>query len=217
MNWAELIVDIEPAGTVTLLDFLKDLKGIDDVAQDTELTTALNIAGGICESYVDSVIAKRPCEEYFQSYFGRVTLHNIPIDTTEPLTVSLDGVEQTGYSIFQGRWQLPHLTRQSHQMDTPLDWRTYQQAVVGYTAGYDPIPVDLAQAIIYVASDLSTAAGTGAPAGGASGEVKSMSIHDVGSISYDVGSSSGGGSISSFGVINEAAAHLMSKYKRMAA
>ena len=205
----------------TLLDFLKAYLGIDpaDTSNDGELSSALNSAGDMCETYIDRIIAQRVATEYFQSHFGVVTLHNHPIDLNADVSVFLDGVEQTGYKVIRQRWGLPHLTRQNYQHDMPLDWRAYDQIIVNYTAGWEPIPSDLAQAIVYVASDIYASQGTGTPpgGGGASGAVKSMSIHDVGSISYDVGSSSSssGGSISSFGVINDSATHILSRYKRM--
>lgn len=205
----------------TLLDMFKDYVGIDpaDTTQDETLSQSLNMAGDMCEAYIDRVIAKRSIDQYFQSHFGRVTLHNHPVDTSVAPVVLLDGVEQTDYKIFLAPWGLANLTRQNCQHDMPLDWRAYEQVVVTYTAGFDPVPSDLAQAIVYVASDLFGAIGTGTPpGGGGSGEIKSMTIHDVGSISYDVGSSgSSGGTIESFGVINDSAAHLLSRYKRMGA
>ena len=207
----------------TLLDTLKLYLGIDpaDATQDAELSLALNSAGDMCETYLDRIIAKRVATEYFQSHFGRVTLHNYPVDLNAAVSVFLDGVEQTSYEVIRERWGVPHLTRQNCQHDAPLDWRGYKQVIVNYTAGWEPIPSDLAQAIVYVAADIQASQGTGAPpgGGGASGAVKSMSIYDVGSISYDVGStsSSSGGAITSFGVINDSATHILSRYKRMAA
>jgi hypothetical protein len=204
-----------------LLNALKEYLGIepDDTSQDAELLRALNLAGSVCETYLDRVIAKREVGEHFQSYFGRVTLHHTPVDHTADVTVTLDGVEMSGFEVYEERWKLPHLTRQGMQMDMPLDWRKYDRVTVTYTAGYDPIPDDLAQALVYVAADLFASQGTGTlpGGGGSSGAVKSMSIHDVGSITYDVGNTNtgGGGSISSFGLINETATHLLSKYKRM--
>ena len=218
IGWGALLVE----GGDTLLDTLKIYLGIDvaDATNDAELNRALDLSGETCERYIDRVIAKRSVDEFFQSYFGRVTLHNYPVDTTVDPVVTVDDVTDTGYSFFLQRWGLAHLTRQPGQRDQPLDWRNYQQVIVKYTTGYDPLPVDLAQALVYVAADYYTSEGRGTPpgGGGGSGEIKSMSIYDVGSISYDVGSSSSsGGTISSFGVINEAATHLLSKYKRLSA
>lgn len=213
-----------PYGNQTLLDLFKLYLGIDvgDTTKDTELSFSLDAAGQICEQYIDRVIGKRPVEEYFQSYFGRVTLHNYPVDTAQDVTVTLNGQEQSDYEVYEERWRLPHLTRQAVQHDMPLDWRAYDRVVVSYTAGFDPIPSDLSQAIIYTAADIYSSQGQGilpGGGGGGSGAIKSMSIHDVGSITYDVGVAQGpsGGSISSFGVINETAAHLLHRYKRMAA
>lgn len=214
-------VSVEALAPQTLLDLMKLYMGIDsgDASQDEALGRALNMAGPICEKYVDRLISKRSFKEYFQSHFGTVTLHNYPVDAGEPIDVTLDGTTDSSYSVFYSQWGLPQLTRQSQQADMPLDWRSFAQVIVTYTAGWDPLPADLAQAIVYVAGDLSASEGTSSPpGGGGSGEIKSMSIHDVGSITYDVGTTSGrGGEISSFGLINDTATHLLSRYKRLVA
>jgi len=217
LDWSALIVDV--TGDPTLLDELKAFLGITDTLQDAELTSALNKSGPMVETYLDRVIAAREVTEEYAHHFGTVTLHNLPVDTAAPVTVTLNGVDQTDYSIWLNRGKMGHLSRTGVSRDTPLDWRKYDQVDVVYTAGYSPIPSDLAQGIVWTAADMYASDGTGAAPGGASGAVKSMSINDVGSISYDVGGSSGGGSgiWSAPGVISEQSAQIVSRYKRMSA
>ena len=205
----------------TLLDLLKQYLGITGADNDAELSQALNMAGYSVETYLDRVVLKREVEEYFPHHFGTVELHNLPVDPTADLTVDLNGDEQTDYSLWFDRNRLAHLSRTGQSFDVPMDWRPYANVTVTYTAGYDPLPSDLANAIIWTAALIYQSEGSGSipGGGGGSGEIKSMSIYDVGSISYDVGgasSGSGDGTFPSAGIIPGSAAQVLSRYKRMA-
>ncbi len=214
-----------PLTDPTLLDLLKLFLGIDpgDSTQDEELTRALNFAGDFIETYLDRVIGKREVTEYFPHHFGVIELHNMPVDTSIRPVVTLNETEQTGYEVFMYRGKAGFLSRQGMRQDVPLDWRSFEQAVVTYTAGFDPIPADLSQCIVWTAAALYNSEGTGTlpGGGGSSGEVKSVSVYDVGSITYDVGSSSTGGAGSGYygaiGPIPSMAAEVLTRYKRMSA
>lgn len=222
-NWATIPVDIDP--TLTLLEMLKGNLGIEsyNTMNDAGLTMALNIAGPQIENYLQRAIAKQAVEEYFPHHFGTVVLQHPKIDLAEPVTVTLEGVEQTGYSIYMMVGQVGHLTRTGYRQDQPMDWRPYAQVTVAYTAGYDALPTDLASAICYLAADVYKAEGTGQlPGGGAggTGEVKTLTMYDVGSVTYDVGSESSGGSggtASGTGIISSTVANMVYPYKRMKA
>lgn len=208
----------------TLLELLKLYLGIDpaDTSDDEALTRALNIAGDSIETYLDRVVVLREVTEYFPHHFGTVILHEPQVNLTQNLTVYLNGVAQSGYSAWLDRGKFAHLSRSGIRQDTPMDWRVYDQVDVVYSAGYDPLPSDLAQAIVYTAADLFNSEGTGSlpGGGGGSGEIKSMTIHDVGSISYDVGGSSGSsgdGGFGSTGIVPDTAALMLTRYKRMSA
>ena len=202
----------------TLLALFKEFLGIppEDTTNDEALSQALNMAGDAVETYLDRAVVKRTLEEYFPQHFGTVVLHDLPYDTAVPVAVTLDGETQDDYSVFLSRGKLAHLTRTGCRHDQPMDWRPYQQVIVTYTAGFDPIPSDLANAIIYTANEFYSSVGTGAVPGGASGDIKSMSIYDVGSMSFDVGGSSDG-SVSATGVIPSTAAEMLLRYRRMVA
>lgn len=206
-----------------LLPLLKEYLGIDpnDTTDDAKLTKALNSAGAAIETYLDRIIPKQSVDEYFAHHFGTVVLHDFPVDTTVEVLVNLNGAAQTDYKIYQDNARLGHLSRIGHRPDMPMDWRIYDQVTVTYTAGYDPIPTDLADAIVYLAGLVYNNYGTGSiPGGGGSGDVKSMTIHDVGSMTFDVGSSSSGdngGAFPAAGAIPDAAAEMVSRYKRMSA
>lgn len=210
IDWPSLTVDL--TGTPTLLDLLRTHTGATD---DDALSRALNVAGPCIEAYLDRVIAKREVLEEFPQHFGTVILHEPQVDVSANLTVYLNGVVQTGYSAWLDRGKLAHLSRTGTRQDIPMDWRAYDQVDVTYTAGYAVLPADIAQSIIYTATGLYKSEGTGTAPNGASGAVKSMSIQDVGSITYDVAGSAG--DVGAVGVVPDVATDMLQRYKRMCA
>jgi len=208
---------------MTLLALLKLHLGIvpGDTTNDEELTRSLNMAGDVIETYLDRVIAKREVLERWPHHFGTVILHQPQVDPDADVTVYLNKVIQSGYSIFLMRDNLAYLSRQGYRPDMPMDWRGFDNVSVTYTAGYDPLPSDLADAIVYTAAAYYGAIGTGQFPGGStggSGELKSLTLYDVGSVSYDVASSSGGtggGSVSGSGYISDAVAEMLQPYMRL--
>ena len=213
-NWGALLV----SNGQTLLEFFNAFMGFEDNANDAAANRSLDIAGSAVELYLDRTVAKREVVEDFPHHFGVVILHDPQVDVSTPPVVTLNGEGQTNYDVYLARDKLAHLTRLNMRQDVPMDWRAYDQVSVTYTAGYDPLPLVLAQALSYVAAGLFQADGTGSEPGGASGDIKSMSIYDVGSMSFDVGSSNSGSSlVSGYGVITETSAQLLQAYKRPSA
>ncbi|MEP3634093.1 MAG: hypothetical protein ABJQ23_19975 [Shimia thalassica] len=206
-DWPALIVD--RTDNPTLLTLLKEFVGIpsEDTASDDALSRALNTAGPAVETYTDRALARRQVVEEFAHHFGTVLLHNYP--ASGPVSVTLNGEVQDGYSLWITSGAA-HLSRTGWARDVPFDWRSFDQVEVSYTAGYDPLPIDLATAIVYTAAALWQSEGTGtAPSGG--GDVSRMSIVDVGSISYDTGSGAG---LASWGVIPSTAREMLASYRR---
>lgn len=204
----------------SLLDAFKIFLGIDpgDTTSDPELEAALQQAIAVIEGWLDRIIIKRPVDEYFAHHIGTVQLHEFPVDLTAPLNVFKDGVLDENYKPWLTRKQICNLSRTGNAYDTPVDWRPYAQVTITYTAGYDPLPSDLTNAIIWTANGFYTSTGTGTVPGGSSGDVKSMSLYDVGSISYDVGGSSSGSSYmgaNTTGPIPDSAAQILTRYRRM--
>ena len=210
----------EPIPDQSLLDLLKLFLGIDldDTSNDPALVRALNLAGLMAERYIDNVIVQRESYEYFAHHVGTVLLRYNPIDLSKPVTVTLSGEEREGYEAFLIAGSAAYLTRTGLAYDMPHDWRNFEQVRVAYTAGWNPLPDDLAQALVYIAADLYNSEGTGSVPGGASGDVKSATLFDVGSMSFDVGSASGGAGgwpTNDLGVINATAASILSSYRRL--
>lgn len=208
--------------TQTLLDLLKLYLGIDpnDPTNDEELERALNFAGDMIETYLDRVIVKRPIDEHFPHHFGTVILHNLPADINAPLNVYLNGTLQTDYKTYLGRGKLAHVSRINTPLDQPMDWRNFDQVTVTYTAGYDPIPSDLAYSIVVLAAMIYNAEGTGSPPSSSVGTMRQFQLYDVGSVSYDTGGASeGGGMTFSYqaGLIPSNIAAMLTPYRRLSA
>jgi hypothetical protein len=197
---------------------LKYFLGIDasETSNDPKLTRALNLAGPAIETFLDRVVAERLVVEDFRHHFGTVVLHNSPVQPG--VVVKIDGVADTGYEVYTYR-KLAYLTRQGFRPDVPMDWRRFERVEVEYTAGFNPVPSDLAYAIVMTAGSLYAAEGTGAAPGGSSGDIKMLQIYDVGSVSYDVGAEGATASpgISNPGIISSQAAEVLSRYKRIQA
>lgn len=210
IDWAKLLVNAE--NSPTLLDMFKQFLGIDpaDTSQDAALKRALNTAGPAIERHLDRTLAKSAVTEDFSAYVGTVMLQHSPVEAGS-VTVTLNGEASTAYETYTETGGLTYVTRMGHRRDVPIDWRCFDQVTVAYTAGFDSLPVDLATAIIYTASGLFMADGTGTLPTGA-GDVSRMTIHDVGSISYDTG---GGGYMAGFGVVPPVAAEMLLPYRRI--
>ncbi len=213
IDWASLLVAAQ--GNPTLLDVFKLFLGIDagDDTQDAALSRALESAGAAIETHLDRKIAQREVTEDFSGYFGTVTLQHYPF-VSGSLTATLNGAETTAYETYTSG-SVTYVTRIGHGRDVPIDWRAFDQVTLTYQAGYDPLPNDLANAICYTAQGLFAAEGTGQAPGGA-GDVSRMTIHDVGSISYNTGSDYSD-YMAGFGIVPPVAAEMLVPYRKVSA
>jgi len=214
IDWAKLLVNAQ--GSPTLLDVFKIFLGINtgDDTQDAALSRALDSAGAAIETHVDRLIAKREVTEDFSGYFGTVMLQNYPVEAGT-LTATLNGEASTAYETFNSAG-LTYVTRIGHRRDVPIDWRCFDQVVLTYQAGFDPLPNDLANAILYTAQGLYASEGTGqAPAG--AGDISRMTIHDVGSISYSSGGGGYGDYMAGFGIVPPTAVEMLVPYRKVSA
>lgn len=203
----------------TLLVHLKLFLGIEpsDTSNDQKLSSAIDLSGNFCETYIDTVILLREVTQDFAHHFGTVVLHQVP--ASQLTTVEVNGVIATDYSWWK-KGSSAILSRTGHRQDVPMDWRQFDQVVVTYIAGYAPIPSDLTYAITATAADLYNAEGTGSAPGGATGDMKSLQIYDVGAVTYDVGGSGDGGSGSwgeNTGALNSTSSQILTRYKRLSA
>lgn len=164
------------ANTITLLELMKQILGITDSAQDVELSMYLQMAGEACEKYIDNKIAEQTVEESFSKSFDPVALRYWPVVSLDSLTV--DGTDVlAGWEAFKSdgiEWAVKEKCSSSSSS-------CFEQMVVGYTAGYEPIPTELGYAV--------TVAGIAyqSERGAVSGAVKKEHVVGVGSVEYDVG------------------------------
>lgn len=208
--------DIPVGADQSLMDMLKKFLGIDlsNIDNDEKLSFALNLSGDVVEHHLDRVVVQREIEEIFEAQFDTQMLKERPTDiVVNPPKVYVDDVEDTSYKVYLDNAYQAHLTRTDLQQDIPLAWRKFAKVRVVYTAGFNPIPSPLAQAIVYTAADIYTSQGTGVMPQDTSSDVKSVSLYDVGSVTYNVNSAYS----VSVGVIPAVAVQLLSKYKRIAA
>jgi hypothetical protein len=214
-DFATALVENPTDPTMTLLDLLKIQTGVTDTTKDPVYTRALNAAGAAIESWLDTVVLRREVTERFAHHFGTVALKNIPATTL--VEVNVGGQVSTDYEWFLSTGGYAYLTRTGIRWDMPMDWRPYEQVDVKYTAGFDPIPLDLSYAIVFTALAFSGVEGKGTAPGGASGDLKQFQLYDVGSVTYDVGGGGGGGGDIYYqsGIIANDIAESIKKYKRM--
>lgn len=200
----------------SLLDMLKKFLGIEtgDPTNDPELEMALNMAGTSIETWLDRAIYKRQVSEFYAHHFGTVALHHPEVHPSDGVTVVVDGSTDDSYKIFLNNARVGILSRIGHAMDCPMDWRPFEQVEVRYTAGYDPLPADLANAIVYTAADIYNSQGTGeAPSSGDG--LKALTVFDVGTLSY--GASSVSERVGYGGVIPDTALEMILPYRRKSA
>lgn len=180
---------IDPAATAALLVMLKEFMGITDSTNDQELSDAIDMSISIIETYLDRAVVKRLVEDHYVAHFGTVALHHPQVDVLTDPIVTLNGIEQDGYSIYLDRAKQAYLTRTGVPYDMPFDWRKYDQVNVTYMAGYDPIPPDLSYGIVIFAAMIYNAQGSGVAPTSASSATKQFQLYDVGQVTYDTGAS----------------------------
>jgi len=201
----------------SILPMFKTFLGIDlaDTTHDLALGLDLKVALTIIETYLDRIIAKRPVSEEYDHHFGTISLQNTPLDGA--VQVTIDGVPQTDYSTY-GQHGMVYLTRAgSFDANYVHDWASFKQVEITYFAGYDPIPDDLAYAIVLTAAGIHAASGGGGAVAGM--EISSMSVPDVGTIRYSStgGASGGDAGGGAFGPIPQGALSILGLYRRLRA
>lgn len=186
--------------SITLLELLKQQLNITDNARDTELSMYLDMAGSAAEKYIDNIIDKRDVSEKFKTDAHPIALRYYPV--SDLVGLSVDGVDQLAdYQLFQEEGL-------SWGVKNTCGWHEgscFEQMVITYTAGYDPLPADLGYAIVSAGRIYES--GTGA----AIGSVKKETVVGVGSIEFETGGTSTG---SFYGMLPVAVTDVLDKYRR---
>ena len=198
-DFASLPVDVP--GNPTLLDMTKQLLGIEpaDTSRDQELSQFLEMAGQAAERYIDNIIEQREVTEQIARRKEPVALRYWPV--TGPLSVTVDGADLSGeFSTYRDDG-LGWAVRSTCNL-----WRNccFEQMNLTYTAGYNPLPADLAYALAQSGASYET--------GGTGGAVKRETVVGVGSIEYVAGDE--GGAAQRVGQLPASAVAVLDTYRR---
>lgn len=220
-NFAAALVARSGTPGQTVLASFKEYLGTDpaDTREDGAMSISLNAVGAMIESYLDRVVVARSVTESYEHYFGTVILSQAP--AAGPVTVTADAVDVSAdYTLYRDRAGAGHLSRLGMRHDIPMDWRAYAQVDVTYTGGWASIPEDLTYALLMSAGDYYGVAGTGTVPGGTAagtGDIKQLTLYDVGSVSYDVGAADSGTGGTGSGIIPAKALAILGPYRRYSA
>ncbi len=182
--------------TITLLELMKQLMGVTDNTQDTELAMYLQMAGEAAESYIDNKIVSQSVSENFIRNISPIPLRFYPASLITG--VVLDGVDQTD------DWKL--------YASEGIYWATngdicsdpFEQLTISYNAGFEPVPADLAYALSSIAIRYEESGGAGGT------QVKKEVVQGVGSVEY-VTSNDVDGNV---GLLSPATIGTLTRYRR---
>ena len=183
-NFAGAVIEYgNPPVQVTLLSLMKKQLGIEDyeTCRDDELSMYLDMAGAACERYIDNIINERDVKESFKTDQHPIALRYNPV-------TALVGISVDGEDVLED-YELFHEEGLHWSVKNRCGWHEgscFEQMILTYTAGYNPLPADLAFAVVTASRGYES--GTGGSIGGIKKEV----ISGVGSIEYNTDDSTGG-------------------------
>lgn len=202
------------------IEALRVRAGLDptDDTKDAQLIMAADTTLSIVETYLDRKLEYMDDSEtfYYQEPLlvrrwpmeqGSVTtIFLLDNDIEEPFTISNRMIDYEKGIIYGQRYDVPN-----------------RVVIVEYTGGFDPIPNDLLWSLwavfdAYWAATPGWASSSGGVITG-SGEVKKVSLVGIGSVDFDVGTSSAGGDSSSlnadpWGLIPAEIISIIDRYRR---
>lgn len=146
------------AESTTLLELMKLLSGIGDTSQDVTLSMYLEIAGTAAEGYIDNIIRQRAVVQNIAKARTPVRLLYGRFMSLTSVMVNGDDVTSQ-FEAFREGGQT-YLASSRTEIDRAS---AFKQMSITYVAGFDPLPTDLAYAIVrtamtYEDSDFSGAA-----------------------------------------------------------
>ena len=192
VDYASALVDV--SDTPTILEYIKESRGELSCDNDYKLTADINAAFRILEAHLDNKLVSQEVTERFKARRDRFALRYWPADNVT--SVLVDGAESV--LEYEPYYQdgLTWLKRgDCHWPDN------FVQVDVTYTAGFDPVPVD----IVYAVRDFATQIGAIA----APGTIKKESVVGVGSIEYATSESASGS------IIPDSIMSILSHYRRL--
>lgn len=164
--------------STTLLELMKLLSGIADTSQDVTLSMYLEIAGVAAEGYTDNILLHR-------NVVQQVAKPHSPVRINHPsytglVSVVVDGDTVTDdYEVFREDG-VAFLTTSRSSISRA---GTFAQMNITYTAGYNPLPPDLAYAIVRTAMTYEDSDFSGSP--------RRETVVGVGTIEYGNGADAG--------------------------
>lgn len=192
MTWAAANV-VWSGETITLLELVKQIACVTDESRDDDYTWYLEAAGTAAEQYCNTALYARNVVDNFPNAISPVPLSNWPASAL--VLVELDGEDvTTDWETFVDNGIL-WATNNRAGTTTPT---RFHQLAITYTAGFDPLPADLANVIARQALQISEQT---------TGPVKKETVVGVGSIEYLVDDYSGG-------PFSPAYSAILNKYRR---
>ena len=144
-DFANAIIEWGPApSSITLLELLKQQLDITDNTRDDELSMYLGMAGSACERYLDNIIDQRDVSERFTTDRHPIALRYYPVDAL--VGISVDGVD------LLSEYELFHEEGLAWNVKNTCGWHEgscFEQMIITYTAGYDPLPADLVEQFVF--------------------------------------------------------------------
>lgn len=145
---ADYAAAVTPWGgsNTTLLDLMKLLAGVTGSTRDVEFSGLLQVAGEAAEQYTDRVLAEDTVIDMIARSRSPVTLHHPEFQSLT--TVEVDGVDVSAdYETFNDGG----LTYLASSRSGATKQTSFNQMVVTYVAGFDPLPTNLAYTIVRMA------------------------------------------------------------------
>lgn len=188
VNFASAVIEWgsgDPVPSTTLLELMKLTLGIVDNSEDSTLSMFLEMSGNFAEKYIDDVLLQRQVIERFSHQSFPTVLRYSNVSSLDGVVV--DEADKTSES--------------SLYLEDAMGWVVnvggystsckFSQVNISYTAGYSPLPTDVGFAIVQGAIAYRTSAASG----GVTGVIKKESVVGVGSVEYEIPSSSEGSSL----------------------
>ena len=156
--------------TITLLQRTKQIYSIVDDSLDDDLSYYLQLSGEAAESYTDNKLCLQEATEKYPVVKYPVALRYWPF-------VSLTSVTEDGEDV-TAEWEtflIDGISYATPSRTSDSLSRSYEQLVITYQTGYDPLPAELGELLARAAINASKQA---------AGPVKKESIVGVGSVEY---------------------------------
>jgi len=185
-------------GTTTLLERTKQIMGITGTAEDAQVSLWLDLAGRDAERYCDNKLVAQEVTERYAFSKSPISLRYYPADTIS--SVLIDGVEyKDGWELFENDG-LVYATSDRYGYSAS-DY--FNQLTITYTAGYDPLPSDIAAVLAITALAYKEQTSS-------KGTVKKEVINGVGSIEYAIPETFSGSS----GMLSATSTDVLDRYRR---